>query len=97
MYQENKKNHKRILNVSIEDTKKMIEKFPEITIYKVIYDQLQSIKERINNNEVLTQEEIFNKYNFGAIAAKNFDESDYGNNLMFLYGLSYKYLNLPDN
>lgn len=45
----------------------------------------------------ITRDEVFNKYSFGSIAAKNFDDSSFGNNLMFIYGLSYKYANLPDN
>jgi hypothetical protein len=98
MYKENKNNYQRVLDLSIDETKKLLEKFPEIHIYQIIYDQLQSIKDRIiNSNEILTREEVFDKYNFGPIAAKNFDDSMYGNNLMFLYGLSYKYMDLPEN
>ncbi len=98
MYEENKSNYKKIMNLTIIESKELKNKFPDIYVYQIIYNQLKSIKERvIDNQEIITRDEVFNKYSFGSIAAKNFDDSSFGNNLMFIYGLSYKYANLPDN
>lgn len=84
--------------MTIIESEGLKNKFPEIYIYQIIYNQLKSIKQRvIDNQEIITRDEVFNEYNFGSIAAKNFDNTSFGDNLMFIYGLSYKYANLPDN
>lgn len=98
MYNENKNNYRKILDLTIIESEGLKNKFPEIYIYQIIYNQLKSIKQRvIDNQEIITRDEVFNEYNFGSIAAKNFDNTSFGDNLMFIYGLSYKYANLPDN
>lgn len=49
----------------------------------------------IDCREIITSDELFEKYSFGSIAAKNFDDTEYGNDLMSVYGMSYKYTELP--
>lgn len=72
--------------------------FPEIPLYHAIINQLEILKilllERIYST---SREELLEKYSFGLIVAKNFDDTVYGNNLMFVYGMSNKYYTLPED
>lgn len=97
MYEESKNNYKKVFNECIKQTEKLTLQFPEIPLYQIILNQLETLKVRLIDKEItISREELFDKYSFGSIAAKNFDDTIYGNNLMFVYGMSYKYLNLPD-
>ncbi len=94
-----KKYYKEIVNETINETKSYLIKFPDVTIYRVIYNQIMDIKINvIEKGIVFTQDEVFKRYNLGAIAIKNFDVefNEYGQKLSDISGGSYRYWGLPD-
>lgn len=75
-----------------------METFPNLTIYSNIYNQLKDIhKEIIEEKKMFTKTKVFDRYTLGTIAVKNFDsENDpYAIKLMYIFGLSYKFSQLP--
>ena len=82
-----KEYYQQILKSVIVETKMYCKKSPDIAIYLTIYEQLLDLQQNIINQSGLTKREIENKYTFGIIAARNFDEDDeYGQKLMDLNG-----------
>ncbi|SJN43393.1 hypothetical protein FM120_14630 [Sphingobacterium faecium PCAi_F2.5] len=46
----------------------------------MIDQHFQSLKQRVLfNRRAITQEELLEQYSFGSIAAKDFDDTEYGN------------------
>jgi len=93
-----KTEYRELLDNLKEETKKLVDKFPEITIYKSIYNQIIDIIKRINNKEILSEQEIYQQYSIGAIAVKNFDcdKDIYGRKLQDAFGALFEYWNLPE-
>jgi len=58
----------------------LIDHSPEVLLYPLIDQQLQSLKQRVLvNRRAITQEELLEQYSFGSIATKDFDDTEYGN------------------
>ncbi len=94
-----KNKYKEILNIALNETRLLVERNPEMGIYKVIYDQLTDIKDNIIiKNKIFTENEIFNKYTLGAIAVKNFDieHDEYGQKLSDIFGGAVDYHQMPE-
>jgi hypothetical protein len=80
LYEENKSNYNHIFEAAIAETKQLIAHSPDLSLYPLIHQQLQSLKQRVLVNlQAITQEELLEQYSFGSIAAKNFDNTEYGN------------------
>ncbi|TWP28384.1 hypothetical protein ETU08_09065 [Apibacter muscae] len=81
-----------------KETEKLFYKYPEITIYKIILDQLIDIISSLKSNKKFTDNEIYKRYNLGAIAVKNFDcdEDLYGRELQDIFGGLFDYHQMPD-
>lgn len=93
-----KKRYEEILNIAVDETLLLAEKNPDINIYRVIYNQLIDIKDNIIiKKTVFTEDEIFKRYNLGAIAVKNFDieYDEYGQKLSDVFGGSIDYHQMP--
>ena len=86
-----KEYYRQILKSVIVETKMYCEKSPDIAIYLTIYEQLLDLQQNI-----ITKREIEDKYTFGVIAARNFDDDDeYGQKLMDLNGGALDYNKMP--
>lgn len=91
------KYNKTIEEVILE-SKLLVKKFPEITMYESIYNQVLDIKMQIITNKMIfTELEISNKYNLGAIAVKNFDleNEEFAQKLSDIFGGSIDYHTMP--
>ncbi|WP_346985765.1 hypothetical protein [Chryseobacterium sp. POE27] len=67
------KEYKNLLNELSVESKNFADKYPQVPIYKSIYNQINDIKNTISNNIRLSENEIYERYSIGAIAIKNFD------------------------
>ncbi|WP_447768017.1 hypothetical protein [Sphingobacterium faecium] len=64
----------------LQKQKQLIDHSPEVLLYPLIDQHVQSLKQRVLvNRRAITQEELLEQYSFGSIAAKNFDDTEYGN------------------
>jgi hypothetical protein len=96
---ETKSEYRKVVEDTLQETEILIERFKEISIYKVIYEQIIQIREDVLVRKLrMTLFEIVDKYYLGAIAVKNFDveHDEYAQKLSDISGLSYKYLDLPE-
>ncbi|MDI1257331.1 MAG: immunity protein Tsi6 family protein [Flavobacterium sp.] len=94
-----KKKYRETLEMALAETLFLTQRTPSMTMYKVIYDQLVDIKENIIlKNVVFTEDEIFGRYNLGAIAVKNFEveEDEYAQKLSDVFGGSIDYYQMPE-
>lgn len=98
--QETKIEYRNILEVTIKETVAIEQRFPQLPLYSSILNQLLAIeREIVLNEQFYTKEMIMDKFSLGAIAVNNFDSDNdpYAEKLMYIFGLSYKYLNLPED
>ncbi len=96
---ESKKDYIEIIETTLLESHYLMKRFPEVPMYENIYNQIESLKKFIIENKVdLSKDYVFEHYSLGAIAVKNFDsENDiFAEKLMFIFGLSYKYKDLPN-
>jgi hypothetical protein len=74
------------LKQQLQKQKQLIAHSPEVLPYPLIDQHFQSLKQRVLvNRRAITQEELLEQYSFGSIAAKDFDDTEYGNQLMFFW------------
>jgi hypothetical protein len=89
-----KERYKQIISDTLIISKKFVEKFPDITMYESIHNQILDIKKEIVEKEIVfTEDEIYSRYNLGAIAAKNFDleHDEFAQRLSDIFGGSMDY------
>lgn len=93
-----KKEYNNLLSELSIESKSLADKYPEISIYKSIYNQIIDIESMISNNIKLSENDIYKKYSIGAIAVKNFDcENDiFGRKLQDLFGALFEYWDMPE-
>lgn len=92
------KHYKEILEAAIAETQLLKDKFPELIMYKGILEQLLDIKKNIvDENKVLSEDDIYDRYSLGAIAVKNFSlENDvYAQKLSDVFGGAFDYYQMP--
>ncbi|QNK61049.1 hypothetical protein H7F33_10675 [Pedobacter sp. PAMC26386] len=92
-------NYRNILSDVLQQTKTYCEEFPLITMYQEIYNQLLDINELIVIHEKkLSDDEIYDRYTLGVIAAKNFDleHEIYAQKLSDIFGGSFDYHEMPE-
>ena len=78
--------------------KKIMNDYPQITMYKSIYVQIWMIKKDLSENVRLDRVKDFQKYSLGAIAAKNFDEGDvYGDAIGTIDAMAFIYFYMPED
>lgn len=67
-------------------------------IYASIFNQLSDVKKLLDSNHTFTEEELHDRFNFGAIAAKNFDCDNrlFGRELQDLFDALFDYHKMPD-
>jgi hypothetical protein len=90
--------YKEILDAVTTETELLKEKFPDLMMYKSILEQLLDIKKIIvDENKVLSEDDIYDRYSLGAIAVKNFSlESDeYAQKLSDAFGGIFDYYEMP--
>ena len=90
--------YNQILNETLDMTKDLMTRFPEISMYNVIYDQIVDIKKNvIESGKRLTEDEIYKRYNLGSIAVHNFDtdHDEYGIRLTDVFGGCFDYHEVP--
>jgi len=94
-----KKEYNNLLNELSIESKILTDKYPEISIYKSIHNQIDDIQNMIHNNIKLSENDLSKKYSIGAIAVKNFDcEKDiFGRKLQDLFGALFEYCNMPES
>ncbi|ANF52011.1 hypothetical protein A0O34_16485 [Chryseobacterium glaciei] len=94
-----KKEYNNLLSELSIESKNLADKYPEISIYKSIYNQIIDIESMISNNIKLSENDIYKKYSIGAIAVKNFDcENDiFGRKLQDLFGALFEYWDMPQS
>lgn len=69
-----KSEYRKVIDETLLETRELIQRFPELQIYKSIYDQILQIREDVLvRNLKMTLFEIIDKYTLGGIAVKNFD------------------------
>ncbi len=87
------KAYKDLLESMFKETCDYRTKFPEIALYSSIANQIVDIIRVIGSGIVLDEQQIYEKYSLGAIAAKNFDcGSDlYGRKLQDIFGGLFEY------
>lgn len=99
-YQEvqTKKEYLDLLNKVKEESRILAEISPAMKIYASIFNQLSDVKKLLDANHTFAEEEIYNRYNFGAIAIKNFDCDNelFGRELQDLFGGLFDYQKMPD-
>ena len=91
--------YKLILEEVIKETEIYLNKSPEISLYRMILNQLKDIELNIvKKNNVFSEDELYNRYSLGAIAVKNFDlETDeYGQKLSDIFGGTFDYYLMPE-
>ncbi len=94
MLRESIKDYKEIVEIKLLESYNLMKRFPDISLYESIYNQVKSLKETvIEKNIILSKDYVFKHYSLGAIAVKNFDsEHDlFAEKMMYIFGLSYKY------
>lgn len=98
-YQEvqTKKEYLILLKKVKEESRILAETSSAMKIYASIFNQLSDIKELLDSNHTFAEEEIYSRYNFGAIAVKNFDCDNelFGRELQDLFGGLFDYDNMP--
>lgn len=94
-----KKEYKDLLNELGRESKILADKYPEISIYKSIYNQIADIQSMIHHNIKLSENELYNKYSIGTIAVKNFDceEDIFGRKLQDVSGALFEYWDMPES
>ena len=96
---DNKKDFVKLVQETLTETYELKNKFPDILIYKSIYNQLCDIEEKfIVKKEFLSDNEIFKRYSLGAIAVKNFDDTVeiYARKLEDIFGSLFSYDKMPE-
>ncbi|MBK2266493.1 MULTISPECIES: immunity protein Tsi6 family protein [Francisella] len=94
-----KKYYQTIVNLAIKETEAILEKNSKITLYNSIYNQLLDIQEQIiNNNAILSEDELYDRYSLGAIAVKNFslENDEYAQKLSDSFGGAFDYSSMPE-
>ncbi len=82
------------LNLATQKTEELMKLFPEISMYKSIYNQLLDIDEKlIKNNIVFSENELYKRYSLGHLAVKNFDyeNDEYAKLLIDIFGGAFDY------
>ncbi len=95
-----KSKYNKIIAEAILETKALMEKFPEISMYKSIYDQIVDIQDQIIIKKIIfTEAEIFDRYSLGSIAVKNFDieNDEFAQKLSDIFGGSIDYSTMSEN
>ena len=95
-----KKYYREIVENAIDTTEVYIKKFPSIEIYNSILKQLKDIQRNIIfDNVEFNEETLYERYNLGAIAVKNFDleKDEYAQRLSDVFGGSFDYYSMPEN
>ncbi|WP_312901930.1 immunity protein Tsi6 family protein [Chryseobacterium taichungense] len=92
------KEYKNLLNELSVESKNFADKYPQVSIYKSIYNQINDIKNAISNNIRLSENEIYERYSIGAIAIKNFDcdQEIFGRKLQDVFGGLFEYWDMPE-
>ena len=95
----NQKEAQRVIEETLEETKKLMDKFPEIVIYKTIFEKIRLIKNDILIHKIaMTPFEMISsrKYQLGAIVVKNFDmkNNEYAKKLSDIANLPHTYWKL---
>lgn len=87
-----------LLNKVKEESRILAETSPAMKISASIFNQLSDVKKLLDANHTFAEEQIYNRYNFGAIAVKNFDcDNDlFGRELQDLFGGLFDYQKMPD-
>jgi hypothetical protein len=94
-----KARYRQIVNETLAQTKNLLERFPEIGMYKSIYKQIEDIRENIIGKGVkFSADEIQDRYTLGAIAVKNFDleHEEYAQRLSDIFGGADEYPASPE-
>lgn len=94
-----KKEFLNLLSKVKREAEKLANKYPEITMYLSIFNQLSDVNKLLEEGYSFTEDEIYNRYSFGAIAVKNFDcdEDLFGRELQDLFGALFEYETMPQN
>ncbi len=95
-----KKEYRELMEEILIETHGFVVKFPQITMYKSIFDQLYDIKNTIIiQQKELDEDEIDERYNLGGIVSKNFDSENelYARKLEDIFGAASEYYTLPEN
>ncbi|MGY4385171.1 hypothetical protein ACVWYN_002207 [Pedobacter sp. UYP24] len=100
MYKEvkTKKEYRDLMEYMLTETGSLIVRFPQIGIYKSIFDQLQDIKKTIIvEKKELDEDETDERYNLGGMISKNFNSETelYARKLEDLFGAASEYYKLP--
>lgn len=92
------KEYKNLLNELSVESKNFADKYPQVSIYKSIYSQINDIKNAISNNIRLSENEIYERYSTGAIAIKSFDcdQEIFGRKLQDVFGGLFEYWDIPE-
>jgi hypothetical protein len=79
MYEENKINYNHIFEAAIAETKTVDRSFARGFAISIDRSARPKLKTKSPCRRAITQEELLEQYSFGSIAAKNFDDTEYGN------------------
>ena len=88
-----KKAYKDLLKSMLKETNDYLTRFPELTLYHSISSQIADIIHVIDENIVLEEQQIYDRYSLGAIATKNFDAQNelYARKLQDIFGGLFDY------
>ena len=95
---ETKAEYEQTMEEALAKTQLLMQRFPEMGIYKTINEQLLKIRKEVIVEKIrMTPFEMIDRYQLGGIVAKNFDleKEEYAQMLSDLTGLAYKYADLP--
>ena len=94
-----KKYYQKIVKETLEQTKELAARFPDIPMYQSIYNQIKDIQENLIDKRVyFSENQIFKRYSLGAIAVKNFDlrHEEYAQRLSDIFGGAIEYPEMPE-
>ncbi|MBL4746853.1 MAG: hypothetical protein JKY08_10850 [Flavobacteriaceae bacterium] len=93
-----KKEYIILLNELLKETKDLTNRFPSLSIYLSIENQIIDIIDIIEKKQRLSDNDIYKRYTLGAIAVKNFDSKKeiYGRKLEDIFGALFEYWNMPE-
>ena len=100
-YQEVKtqKEYLLLLSKVMQESQLRANAYPGITLYRSIFNQLVDVRTTLKKGDFLKADDIYVRYNFGAIAVKNFepDTDLYARELQDLFGGLFDFYRMPES